>query len=102
MCSAWGRHREHRAPGTAVTDAGGLPCGRWDRNWNPLGEQPVRLSVEPSLQPLKDDLFEVHICVHECVMEATCMQIPLEAKRRNHAPGTGLTVVMSYGEGAGN
>ena len=30
-----------------------LLCGCWELNWNPLEEQPVLLTAEPSLQPEK-------------------------------------------------
>jgi hypothetical protein len=34
-----------------VTDSCELPCGCWELNPDPLEEQPVFLSTEPSLQP---------------------------------------------------
>jgi hypothetical protein len=39
-----------RAPGTGTTDNYELPCECWDLNLGPLGEQPVLLTTEPSLQ----------------------------------------------------
>ena len=41
-----------RSPGTGVTDSCELPCGCWELNLCPLGEQPALLTSEPSLQPL--------------------------------------------------
>jgi hypothetical protein len=35
------------------TDGGEPPCGCWDLNSEPLEEQSVLLTTEPSLQPLK-------------------------------------------------
>jgi len=40
-----------RFPGAGITDSCKLPCGCWDLNSNPLEEQPVVLTTEPSLQP---------------------------------------------------
>ena len=43
-----------RCPGTGITDSCGLPCGCWELNLDPLEEQPVLLTTEPSLQsPLR-------------------------------------------------
>ena len=39
-----------RSPGTGVTDSRELPCGCWELNLDPLEEQPVLLTTEPSLQ----------------------------------------------------
>jgi hypothetical protein len=39
-----------RSPGTEVTDSCELPCGCWELNLGPLEEQPVLLTMEPSLQ----------------------------------------------------
>ena len=38
-----------RYPGTGVIDNCKLPCGYWELNLGPLEEQPVLLTVEPSL-----------------------------------------------------
>jgi hypothetical protein len=35
----------------SITDGCELPCGCWELNAGPLGEQPVSLTAEPSLQP---------------------------------------------------
>jgi hypothetical protein len=35
------------------------PCGRWDLNSEPLGEQSVLLPTEPSCQPLRRQFSEV-------------------------------------------
>jgi hypothetical protein len=35
----------------AITDGFEPPCGCWDLNLGPLGEQSVLLTTEPSLQP---------------------------------------------------
>ena len=51
-----------RAPGNGVTDSCELPCGCWDLNPGPLGEQPVRLTAESSLQ-LPIIIF--HVCYIE-------------------------------------
>jgi hypothetical protein len=45
-------HAEARSPGTGVTDSCKLPRGWWERNLDPLQEQPVLLAPEPFLQPL--------------------------------------------------
>ena len=42
-----------RSPGTEVTDGHELPSGCWELNLDPLEEQPVHLTAEPSLQPGK-------------------------------------------------
>ena len=41
---------QERAP-DLITDACEPPCGCWELNSGPLGEQPVLLTSEPSLQP---------------------------------------------------
>jgi hypothetical protein len=38
--------------GTGVPDSCELPCGFWELNLDPLEEQPVLLTAEPSLQLL--------------------------------------------------
>jgi hypothetical protein len=38
-------------PETGVADCCELPCGCWDLNPGLLGEQPVLVTTEPSLQP---------------------------------------------------
>jgi hypothetical protein len=40
-----------RSPETGVTDSCELPCWCWELNLDPLEEQPVLLTTEPSLQP---------------------------------------------------
>lgn len=37
-------------PGTGVTDGCELPCMHWDLNPDPLQEQPVVITAEPSVQ----------------------------------------------------
>jgi hypothetical protein len=37
-----------------------LPCGYWGMNPGPLEEQPIFLTAEPSLQPLKYFLKELY------------------------------------------
>ena len=39
------------SPGTGVTGSCEPPCGRWELNLDPLEEQSVLLTAEPSLQP---------------------------------------------------
>jgi hypothetical protein len=41
-----------RSLGAGVTDSCELPCGCWELSSVPLGEQPVFLTAEPSLQAL--------------------------------------------------
>jgi hypothetical protein len=48
---------EIRSPGTGVTDGHKLPSGFWELNQNPLEEQPVLLTTEPSHQPRFDFFF---------------------------------------------
>jgi hypothetical protein len=38
-----------RSSGTGVTDCCELPCGCWELNLDPLEEQPLPLTTEPSL-----------------------------------------------------
>lgn len=38
------------SPGVPVTDSCELPCGCWELNMDSLEEQPVLLTIEPSLQ----------------------------------------------------
>jgi hypothetical protein len=40
-------------PGTGVIDRYDLPCGLWELNQDPLEEQLVLLTAEPSLSPRK-------------------------------------------------
>jgi hypothetical protein len=40
-----------RFPSTGVTDSCESPCGCWELNPDPLEEQPLLLTAEPSLQP---------------------------------------------------
>ena len=41
------------SPGIGVTDSCELSCGCWELNLGPLEEQPVLLTIEPSLiEPL--------------------------------------------------
>ena len=40
-----------RSPGTRVTVGCELPCGCWESNTGPLGEQSMLLTTEPSLHP---------------------------------------------------
>jgi hypothetical protein len=42
-----------RTPGTEIIDSCVLPCVCWKLNLGPLEEQPVLLTAEPSLQPLR-------------------------------------------------
>ena len=42
-----------RSSGAGVTDSCELPCGCWELNPDPLEEQPVLLTSEPSLIPLE-------------------------------------------------
>ena len=44
------------SPGTGVMDGCKPPCGCWELNLDPLEEQPVLLTTEISLQPLKLEL----------------------------------------------
>jgi hypothetical protein len=57
-----------RSPGTGVTESCELPRGCWELYQDPLGEQPVPLTSEPSLWPqdfpLKNLLFENFIHVY--------------------------------------
>jgi hypothetical protein len=53
MCSAQGgQKRALDFPGIGVTDSCEPPCGCWELNSEPLEEQSVLLTTEPSLQPL--------------------------------------------------
>jgi hypothetical protein len=59
------------SPRTRVTDSCELPCGCWELNLGLLEEQPVHLTIEPSLQPnytffLSKTRF---LCVALAVME---------------------------------
>jgi hypothetical protein len=42
-----------RFPGTGAADSFEVPCVYWELNSDPLEEQPVLLTTEQSLQPLK-------------------------------------------------
>lgn len=48
-----------RSPGTGVTDSHKLPCGGWELNLSSLEEQPVLVTVESSLEPLKVIIFQM-------------------------------------------
>ena len=47
-----------------ITDGYEPPCGFWELNSGPLEEQPVFLTTEPSLQPLKNKHFYLCVYVH--------------------------------------
>ena len=49
-----------RSSGTGVTNSCELTCGCWQLNLDPLEEQPVFLTTEPSLQP--NIRFSVCLC----------------------------------------
>lgn len=50
LCSACGgRKKMFESLETEVTDDCGPPCGCWEPNLNPLQEQPVLSTTEPSL-----------------------------------------------------
>lgn len=57
LCTTSSAHREQKVldalPGTAVTDVCELPYQCWGPDLGPLEEQPMLLTTETSLQPLK-------------------------------------------------
>jgi hypothetical protein len=59
-----------RFPGTGVTDGCELSFGCWESNLDPLEEQPVPLTAEPSLHLLALDLKR---CVYEKKSLFICM-----------------------------
>lgn len=54
MCAScpWRPKEDVRSPGTGVTDSHEPSWGCWESNPDPLEEQPVFLTTEPSLQLL--------------------------------------------------
>jgi hypothetical protein len=53
FCLHLGLYEGIRSPGTRVIDNCELPCGCWKLTLGPLEEQPVLLTIEPSVQPHK-------------------------------------------------
>lgn len=49
-----------RFPGTVATDSCELPCVFWELTPNPLEEESVLTTAEPSLQPLQLIFYSVH------------------------------------------
>ena len=47
------------SPGIGVTDGCEWPCGHWESNTDPLGEQLVLILAESSLQPSRG--FDINI-----------------------------------------
>ena len=53
----WRPEEDVRSSGIGVTDGDELPCGCWESNLDPLEEQPVLLTIEPSLQTRRHVIF---------------------------------------------
>jgi hypothetical protein len=49
LCNTLGSQKSVESSGTGVTDSCEPPCGCWELNPEPLEEQPVFLTTEPSL-----------------------------------------------------
>jgi len=52
-CCCFQTHQKRASD--SITDGCEPPCGCWDLNSGPLGEQSVLLSAEPSLQPYNNN-----------------------------------------------
>lgn len=50
-CCVWNSEGGVGSPGTGVSGGCQPPCGDWELNAGPQGEQPVLLTIEPPLQP---------------------------------------------------
>lgn len=61
--------------GIGVSDPCDLPCGCWELDLGHLEEQPVRLAVEPSLQPWPQTFYALVACVELSVL----LSLPADA-----------------------
>jgi hypothetical protein len=69
-----------RSPGTVAKDGHMQPSGCWELNSGPLLEQPVLLSAESSLQPLK---------IHFCVSVLLSVRVQTSKANKRGSPGVG-------------
>ena len=69
-----------QSPGTGVMNGCEPPCGCWELDPDPLEEQTMLLSIDPSLQPCP--LSKHNIYIHQDLEKDVCVCVCVCARAR--------------------